>query len=270
MFDFETDTAVLLAWLDQGLVEMENGVVQPRTSIFGDTGADSLFGGDGADVLDGGDGDDLLSGGAGADTLTGGNGADRIYGNTGDDRLLGAGGGDALFGGQGFDFLSGAAGPDLLYGNLADDVLVGGDAVDTLYGGQGNDVINGEGGNDLLFGNRGDDTLNGGATGNDTLAGGLGSDRFVFEGEIGADVISDLDTTADRITVSGSVIATQVGANTVLTLAGGGTITLTGIDVTAINSTLFTGANTVSVSETLPASGSGDDTANSIGDFEFS
>ena len=129
-------------------------------------------------------------------------------------------------------------------------------------------MVNGEGGADLLFGNRGDDILNGGAMGNDTLVGGAGADNFVFEGNIGKDIISDFDTTVDRLTLTGAVTATQVASDTVLTLTSGATITLTGLSADAVTSTLFTNGNAVTVSTALPSANPSDGEID-LGDFDF-
>ena len=257
MFDFDIESSLLAYGINQNLIATENGMVQPLTMVFG---------GDGADYIEGGG--DVLSGGNGPDTINGGNEGDLIYGNQHGDRLLGGGGSDTVFGGQGSDFVSGGNGADLLYGNLADDAVVGGHGTDSLYGGQGNDTVNGEGGNDLLFGNRGADVINGGATGNDTLFGGLGNDVFVFDGAIGADLISDLEISRDRITVAGEITATQVGTDTILTLTDGSAITLAGISVSDIAPPLFTNFNNLTISSTLP-SNSIALTLNELGDFIF-
>jgi Ca2+-binding RTX toxin-like protein len=257
MSEFETERLLMCTWLDQGLGAMENGAVEPLITIFGDAGADTVLGGDGGS---------LISGGAGDDALTGGSGNDIIYGNTGADLLVGQAGDDTLFGGQGNDVVSGGDGADILYGNLGDDTLDGGNAADVLYGGQGADSLNGGGGNDLLFGNLGDDILNGGSGGNDTLIGGSGRDTFIFESNAGADVISDFSITEDRLTITGSVSAAQVGLDSVLTLSDGATITLTGVAVSAVTASLFTNANTVALASALPGAAP---TANTLGDFEF-
>ncbi|MBM86458.1 MAG: hemolysin expression modulating protein [Rhodospirillaceae bacterium] len=255
MFDFDIEAS----WINRSLGETGYAVVQPLIMVFG---------GDGADSIQGSGTSDLVSGGRGADTIRGNNGGDLLYGNQQDDSLVGGNGNDTVFGGQGSDFVSGGNGTDLLYGNLAADVLVGGNADDILYGGQGNDTLNGEGGNDLLFGNRGADIINGGATGNDTLLGGLGNDVFVFDGAVGADLIGDFDMSCDRITVSGEVTATQVGTNTILTLSDGAAITLAGVSVSDITQSLFTNSNNINISDTLP-SNSVATTLNELGDFIF-
>jgi Ca2+-binding RTX toxin-like protein len=67
-----------------------DGIALPAW-LFGGEGNDRLKGGDGNDYLSGGGGDDILSGGAGQDILVGGGGADRLAGSGGDDILIGGG-----------------------------------------------------------------------------------------------------------------------------------------------------------------------------------
>lgn len=86
-------------------------------------------------------------------------------------------GANTLYGGENDDTLNGGAGNDVLYGDDGNDVLKGEAGNDKLFGGDGQDY---------LFGQDGDDTLNGGE-GNDFLFGGAGKDRFVFDGDFGAD-----------------------------------------------------------------------------------
>jgi Ca2+-binding RTX toxin-like protein len=99
----------------------------------------------------------------------------------------------------------------------------------------------GEVGNDLLFGGKGNDLIFGGSD-NDTLDGGTGSDDFVFLTSIGPnnDVINNFEVSVDQIKFKGSevnnifdvlAIMSQDGADVVITVAAGNTITLTDIDL---------------------------------------
>ena len=96
---------------------------------------------------------------------------------------------------------------------------------DTLRGGAGNDTLTGLGGNDTLIGGDGDDRLNGGAD-RDTLTGGTGADVFVFDvvGQIGtraqADRITDFESGADKIDLSGIDAIRQTAANDAFTFIG--------------------------------------------------
>ena len=112
-----------------------------------------------------------------------------------------------------------------------------------MFGGAGDDTMNGGAGNDQIYGQSGSDTLNG-AAGNDILTGGDGDDTFVFTNGHGADSISDFTAGAgsdDDIDLSGhsavgdfgavQAAAGQVGADTVIDLGDGDTITLLGVNV---------------------------------------
>ncbi|MDZ4262928.1 MAG: calcium-binding protein, partial [Pseudomonadota bacterium] len=132
-----------------------------------------------------------LSGSDGADALVGGLGADAIVGFADNDKLSGAVGNDSLDGGAGDDTLLGGVGSDLLLGGDGNDDLNGGLEDDLLEAGAGNDVLGGGAGNDVLRGGLGDDRLGGGA-GNDTLEGGNGADSYLFEDELGQDLIRDV------------------------------------------------------------------------------
>ena len=54
----------------------------------------------------------------------------------------------------------------------------------------------------MLDGGIDDDTLDGGG-GDDLLTGGAGGDTFVFAGQSGQDIVTDFDTAADVIDLSG-------------------------------------------------------------------
>jgi glucose/arabinose dehydrogenase len=102
------------------------------------------------------------------------------------------------------------------------------------------DTLRGFAGDDMMFGGSGNDLLDGG-TGKDTLIGGPGNDRFVFAPGYGADVITDFVAGAgsdDRIDLTAfanlklsDVLThtTQVGADALINLGNGDTITLQGV-----------------------------------------
>ncbi len=102
-------------------------------------------------------------------------------------------------------------------------------------GGPGNDVLAGGAGNDTLSGGGGHDQLSGGK-GDDVLHGGAGNDVFVFEAKgFGRDIITDFSRTAgnrDTIDLSRMKVSFAdmdikvVGRDTVITFAGGDTITV--------------------------------------------
>jgi len=186
--------------------------------LFGDAGADTLSGGDGGDYLRGGDGGDLVLGGAGFDD---------INGNVGDDSCAGGLGDDWVVGGKDNDRLSGEDGDDIVYGNLGNDACDGGTGADLVRGGQGDDVLVGGAGNDWLSGDRGADTITGGA----------GADVFHTFGEAGLDRVTDFNLAeGDRVQLDPGTTYTlaQVGADTVITMGGGGQMVLAGVQLTSL------------------------------------
>jgi len=189
---------------------------------YGFSGNDVLRMGGGSDTAYGGAGQDDISGEAGHDFLFGGDGRDGIYGGDGDDSLFGGEGDDFLGGGDGADFINGGAGIDTVnynggfyspYGligvtvNLQTGTGSGADAegdtivnvenvngsyyADTITGNDQDNTLDGGAGDDVLFGGAGNDVLIGGwnwtenPTYGDIMTGGTGSDRFVFETDVG-------------------------------------------------------------------------------------
>jgi len=92
----------------------------------------------------------------------------------------------------------------------------------------------------------GDDTITG-LGGDDTLTGGEGADTFVFESGHGADTIADFSDGEDTIDLSAftgitgfsDLTVTQSGNNTVITVPGGGTVTLQDFTSTDLDETDF-------------------------------
>ena len=211
-------------------------------TIFGDFGADSLYGGNGDDVIYGrspisgdanadavADSSNYIRGEDGNDSIIGGSGFDDINGNKGNDTAHGGLGNDWVVGGQDNDLLYGDNGNDIVYGNLGNDTLNGGDGDDWVRGGQGDDVIFGGAGNDLIWGDRG----------NDTITGGAGADIFHSFIGAGVDRITDFNyAEGDRLVIDGPAGFTlaQAGADGVVTLAGGDTVVLVGVNLDSLPS----------------------------------
>ncbi|WP_293399780.1 DUF4347 domain-containing protein [Phenylobacterium sp.] len=191
----------------------------------GDAGDDLVYGGKGDDQVFGGADNDLLFGDLGQDTLQGNTGHDTLDGGADNDLMFGGQNNDLLLGGEGDDRLNGDLGDDTLQGNAGRDTLEGGAGADFLYGGQDNDVLSGGEGADTLFGDRGDDTLIGGA----------GADLFVTAGGRGEDQVLDF-AAGDRVgLLAGTTYsAAQVGADTVITLSGGGHMTLVNVQLSGL------------------------------------
>jgi Ca2+-binding RTX toxin-like protein len=122
--------------------------------------------------------------------------------------------------------------------------VVGSSLRDILSGSTGNDRLEGGAGDDVLAGRSGNDVLIGGA-GNDTLIGGAGNDKFVFYDMPGvwADTIADFEGGLGTGAGFGDVIdlrlvsslnsfgqvqaaSTQAGADTLIAMGGGSTLTL--------------------------------------------
>jgi Ca2+-binding RTX toxin-like protein len=175
-------------------------------------------------------------------------------GNTSNNVITAGVGNDTLSGGAGNDILNGNGGSDTLNGGLGDDQLFGGDGNDTLLGDLGNDILSGGIGNDVIDGGIGNDTVTGGA-GNDTMVASLGNDVFLFAAGFGVDRINGFDANPalggqDRLDISamnitaatfaGSVSIADVGADTLLSFAGGDSIRLVGVtDATTVTAADF-------------------------------
>lgn len=213
---------------------------QGNDTLFGGAGRDTLSGNDGNDELYAGDGNDALHGDAGADWLAGGFGNDTLYGGAGHDGLLGEAGRDVLSGDDGNDTLYGGEGADLLMGDAGNDWLYAGLGADSLFGGAGRDVLFAYAGQATLDGGAGRDTLHAEDAGGQ-MTGGADADVFVFGGRLDKHwVITDFENDVDTIRVPNSLSLTKwhfirnhavvVDGNTVISLDGGGTITLLGLD----------------------------------------
>ena len=197
-------------------------------SITGDAGANRMFGGAGSDAVHGGAGANYLRGDDGADTLGGGADFDDINGNQGDDTAAGGLGDDWVVGGKDNDNLTGDGGSDLVYGNLGSDTCEGGDGADTLRGGQDNDVVLGGAGADFVSGDKGDDTL----------TGGDGADLFHTFGDAGIDRVLDFSLAqGDRVMLDPGTqfSVSQVGSDTVISMTGGGQMTLVGVAMSSLS-----------------------------------
>ncbi|TCM07353.1 calcium-binding protein [Sphingomonas sp. PP-CC-3G-468] len=132
-------------------------------------------------------------------------------------------------------------GDDTIHGTDGDDILRAGAGNDHLYGHPGNDSISGDSGDDWIDAAQGDDTLTGG-TGNDFLSGGGGNDAYRYAAGDGQDTI--LDTVDywgsgaggfDKLELGSGIEAAGVtvaqannGNDLVLTMADGGSVTLSG------------------------------------------
>ena len=205
-------------------------------AIQGDTSANTLKGAFGDDTISGQTGNDTIAdtggsnylrGDDGNDQITGGTGFDDINGNAGDDTLRGGGGGDWVVGGKDNDIVAGEDGDDIVYGNLGNDTCDGGDGNDIVRGGQGDDQVKGNAGDDYVSGDKG----------NDTLIGGAGADTFHSFGNAGLDRVTDFNRSqGDRVLLDlGTTYSvSQVGADTVIDMTGGGQMILVGVSMASL------------------------------------
>ena len=216
-------------------VEFDTGVVvaSANSNLIFDDGSHLIMGGPRNESLDGGAGNDALFGGDGTDTLSGHAGSNLLQGNQGDDVLTAESGADTIYGGQGDDMIAtglGAAGEagDFAQGNKGADTLSGGAGADSLLGGQGNDSIQGGAGADFVSGDRGADTMTGGA----------GADIFHVTADGSVDRITDFHLAeGDRVQIDPGMTfqLMQQGADTVVTLGGGGSVVLVGVDMSTLH-----------------------------------
>jgi Ca2+-binding RTX toxin-like protein len=227
------------------------------------SGSNVINGTSGSNILFGTAANDVINALAGNDLVVAGDGNDSIYAGTGSDIVEAGIGNDLIYGEAGSDILYANDGDDTAYGGDGDDIVIGANGNDNIYGDLGNDNLSGDAGNDALFGGAGADTMFGGTgndnlsgqTGNDIMSGGLGNDSFAFAAGFGKDRITDFQAgtaVSDIIQLSlganfdtfAEVLAatTNVQGNAVITISPADTITLVGINKTALvdNDFLFT------------------------------
>jgi V8-like Glu-specific endopeptidase len=265
-----SDLAQIKSWVaqDTGLFFTSPG------DMSGSGFADHLLGDSNDNVINGKDGDDLIDGGPGNDTMDGGPGVDIVtYASAtsgvsvslalqGQAQNTGGAGTDTL---SNFQNLTGSAFNDILEGDNNDNILDGAAGTNTVsyvHAGSGVTVSLAKQGQAQATGGAGTDTvsnfqnLTGSAfsdhlTGDghdNVLTGGLGADVFQVSG--GDDIVSDFSATqGDKITLLGfgglrnlqdvQANAASSGANTVITLAGGATLTLDNVALNSLTASDF-------------------------------
>ena len=204
-------------------------------TIQAGAGADTVRALAGDDTISGGGGENYLRGDEGNDSIVGGAGFDDINGNMGNDTCVSGGGDDWVVGGKDNDSLSGSDGQNLVYGNLGNDTCDGGAGNDTVRGGQDNDVVIGGAGDDYVSGDKG----------SDTMTGGIGADIFHSFGDAGIDRVTDFSLAqGDRVQLDPGTVFTvsQVGADTIINMTGGGQMTLVGIQLSSLTGNWIFGA----------------------------
>ncbi|MEW5688267.1 MAG: FG-GAP-like repeat-containing protein [Pseudomonadota bacterium] len=212
-------------------IRVDPGVNQTGTAaaeaFMGDTRAMTVNAGGGNDVIMGGSGQDYLRGDDGDDRIAGGDAFDDTHGNMGNDTVSGGLGDDWVVGGKDNDVLYGDEGSDLVYGNLGNDTCEGGDGNDIVRGGQNDDILRAGAGADYVSGDRGDDTVWGGG----------GADEFHSFGDAGIDRVMDFNLAEGdrvRLDVGTTYTVAQVGADTVVSMNGGGQVILVGVSMSSL------------------------------------
>jgi hypothetical protein len=112
----------------------------------------------------------------------------------------------------------------ILHGLMdGDDTVTGSKKKDSMWGFAGDDKLDGKAGDDWFYGHRGDDTLTGSG----------GADHFAFLTGYDSDIVTDFDLTGkdqDFVYMDyylyDDLVFTQNGANLILTLPTGDTLTL--------------------------------------------
>jgi Ca2+-binding RTX toxin-like protein len=240
-----------------------------QDEYHGGASADNLATGAEADRVSGDAGDDTINTGAGNDVITfsgTGEGFDAVTGGADSDVIVPLTDGTTIglrsistienidaTGRSGIHILGSAANDVLNFTNVVLTNIVsidGGGGNDQITGSAGNDWIIGRGGTDTLNGGAGSDTVDGGGA-NDTLRGGVAADTFVFAAAFGNDTIPDFLATGagqDKIDlrplgITAATFAANVtrtaGNNTLVTVAGQGTIRLSGVTGANIDATDF-------------------------------
>lgn len=123
-----------------------------------------------------------------------------IYAGKGNDTVQGSMANDIIYAGFGNDTVNGRAGNDTIYLGPDNDRGLGGQGNDTIFGEDGEDWISGQLGTDSLDGGNGNDALFGGIVdGQDTLRGGMGSDRYLVPKGTNMDRVTDLANEDARV-----------------------------------------------------------------------
>ncbi|WP_419827856.1 glycoside hydrolase family 113 [Sphingomonas sp.] len=160
-------------------------------------------------------------------------------------------GNDTLNGGEGSDTVTyasalGGVAVDLGKQGAAQDTVGAGrdtlTGIENLIGSQFADVLTGDANANVIAGNGGGDSIDG-KGGNDLLIGGDGKDAFTVSAGNGSDTIQAFTPGSDVIHLNGygldsfekvKAIATQSGSDTMLHMANGETLTLSGVTLTSL------------------------------------
>lgn len=201
-----------------GIFLVGNGL---SNQVTGDALANDIKGGAGNDTLIGGAGEDTLDGGVGQNSLIGGEGSDTYFIRNASDVIVEDAesvGADILFAytSINLDLFSNIEYARIAFGvqnviitSSTGNIYSGSNGKDNITATSGNDIFQHSSGNDIFIGGAGNDTFYSGYNkDNDTLTGGAGEDRFIFETVVkfnGLDTITDFEVGLDKIHLSRAV-----------------------------------------------------------------
>jgi len=124
-----------------------------------------------------------------------------VYAGAGDDSVtFGTGAANEAYGEAGNDTLTGNTGDESLSGGAGNDSLAGGNGADTILGGDGNDTIDG-------------------GAGTNSVTGGAGNDQIRVVATQITTTVTDFDTAADRLVLTGAAGGAWISVTSPLPLA---------------------------------------------------
>jgi hypothetical protein len=188
------------------------------STVAGASGAVTASGGSGGGVFDGGAaGGNVLVAAGGNTTLTAAAAGDRLFGSgTGTTVMVAGSGGESLVGGNGTTIMTGGVTTGaVLFTDGMTTANGGASGGDTIVGGLGGLLVNAQRG-DAVFGGRGALQVKGSSGGADTISGGSGS--LVVDGN-GANMF---------VVAASSSSTIDTGAGASLIFSGSGATTVTG------------------------------------------
>jgi Ca2+-binding RTX toxin-like protein len=136
-----------------------------------------------------------------------------IYGTPWDD-VITAKGRSIVFAGEGVNLITTGLGNDVIYSGGSSDFIDAGGGKNTIFAGEGNNRIVSRDGNDVIYAGAGNDTIYSGK-GNDTIYAGAGNN--VINAGTGRD----------------SLYLGSTGKDKLILEAGGGSVTVTGFNITS-------------------------------------
>ena len=216
-------------------------------TISSGSGADYVETGSGDDQINAGEGDNYVKSTRGFNTISSGSGADYVETGSGDDEINAGDGINTINAGSGSNTVTTGAGDDSINSGTRDDQIMSGGGNDTINAGRGQNTIQAGSGDDQITTGSGDDYIDG-EGGDDIISTGSGNDQVVFQNNYGNDTITDFDDGNDNIVIYADNISTfsdvssrltQSGADALLTLDDGSTLTFSNTDMNDLSSSNF-------------------------------